>query len=87
MFPIEFDMIVFKEGKTFVAYSHELDISSCGKTVEQAKKNLKTAVKLFLEEAKKMGTVEDILKETGYEKVGNRWIETKMIATELVGVR
>ena len=86
MVPIEFDMIVFKEGKTFVAYSHELDISSCGKTVEQAKKNIKTAVKLFLEEAEKMGTVEDILKESGYEKVGNRWIAPKMIATELVGV-
>lgn len=55
MIPIEFDIIVFKENETCVAYCPELDISSCGKSVEHAKEMLKTAVKLFLEEAKKNG--------------------------------
>ncbi|MEW6296051.1 MAG: type II toxin-antitoxin system HicB family antitoxin [Candidatus Diapherotrites archaeon] len=87
MMQIEFDMIVLKEGKTFVAYSPELDVSSCGNTVEEAKKNLKTAVRLFLEEAEKMGTVEDILIEAGYQKeMVNNWIAPRMVATELVGV-
>ncbi len=63
MIQIEFDMIVFKEDISYVAYSPELDISSCGNTVEHAKKMLKTAIKLFLEEAEKMGTLEDILNE------------------------
>jgi len=54
--PLEFDMVVLKEGKTFVAYSPELDVSSCGASVDQARTNLKTAVRLFLEEAEKMGT-------------------------------
>ena len=56
MIPIEFDMVIFKEGQDFVAYSPELDVPSCGKTVEQARRNLKTAVRLFLEEAEKMST-------------------------------
>ena len=61
MIQIEFDMIVFKEDKSYVAYCPELDISSCGNTVEQAKEMLKTAIRLFLEEAEKMGTLEEIV--------------------------
>ena len=31
---IEFTTKVFKEGKTYVAYTPELDVSSCGRTEE-----------------------------------------------------
>jgi predicted RNase H-like HicB family nuclease len=34
-----------------------LDVSSCGRTKEKAFANLKEAVRLFLEEAEKMGTL------------------------------
>ncbi len=68
MIPIEFEMVVFREGKTYVAYSPELDVSSCGDTIDGARKNLKTAVRLFIEEADTMGTLEDILSEAGYSK-------------------
>ncbi len=57
MSPIEFDIIVFKEDKAYVAYCPELDISSCGNNIEHAKEMLKTAVRLFLEEAEKIGTI------------------------------
>ena len=49
---------IFKEGRTFVAHALELDVSSCGGTKEKALKNLKEAVRLFLEEAENMGTLE-----------------------------
>jgi len=55
---IQFTTKIFKEGKTFVAYAQELDISSCGRTKEKAFANLKEAVRLFLEEVEKMGTFE-----------------------------
>jgi len=58
MLPIEFEGIVFKEGRTYVSYCPELDVSSCGNTIDEARKNLKIAVSLFLEEAKNMGTLE-----------------------------
>ncbi|MDP2168157.1 MAG: hypothetical protein Q8J64_07495 [Thermodesulfovibrionales bacterium] len=83
MISIEFDMMVFKENNTFVAYCPELDISSCGNTVEHAKEMLKTAVRLFLEEAEKMGTIKDILEESNYKKdKSGKWLPPKMIATE-----
>lgn len=87
MIPIEFDIIVFKENDTYVAYCPELDVSSCGKSVEHAKEMLKTAVKLFLEEAKKMGTLENILEESNYKKdTSGKWIPPKLIATELASI-
>jgi predicted RNase H-like HicB family nuclease len=58
---LEFDGIIFKEGQTFVAYSPKLEVSSSGDAVDKARENLKTAVRLFLEEAEKLGTLEDIL--------------------------
>ena len=84
---IEFDGIIFKEKEIFIAYSPKLDVSSCGNTIDEARKNLKTVVRLFLEEAEKMGTLEDILKESGYEKTDvNRWMTPRLVATELMSV-
>ena len=85
MIPLEFDMVVLKEGKTFVAYSPELDVSSCGASVDQARTDLKTAVRLFLEEAEKMGTLSDILAEAGYRKDrSGKWSPPSLVATELL---
>lgn len=85
MIPIDYDVMVFKEDETYVAYCPELDVSSCGNSVEQAKEMLKTAVRLFLEEAEKMGTLEDILKEAGFKKdTSGRWLPPELIATEFV---
>jgi predicted RNase H-like HicB family nuclease len=53
---IQFTTRIFKEGRTFVAYTRELDLSSCGGTRQKALRNIKEAVRLFLEEAEKMGT-------------------------------
>jgi predicted RNase H-like HicB family nuclease len=63
MIPIEFDAIIFQEGKSFVAHCPELDVSSCGHNVDEARGSLKTVVRLFVEEAEKLGTLDDILKE------------------------
>ena len=65
---IQFTTKIFKEGKTFVAHAQELDVSSCGRTKDKAFAHLKEAVRLFLEEAEKMGTLETILEEAGYKK-------------------
>jgi hypothetical protein len=45
-----------------------LDVSSCGGSEAKAVKNLREAVRLFLEEAGNMGTLEQILAEAGYSR-------------------
>lgn len=42
---ISFTVHTFKEGKTYVAYVPELDLSSCGSTKEEARKNIRDAVR------------------------------------------
>ncbi len=65
---IQFTTRIFKEGRSFVAHALELDVSSCGGSKEKALRNLKEAVRLFLEEAEKIGILEQILEEAGYGK-------------------
>ena len=87
MVSIDFDIIVFKEDETYVAYCTELDVSSCGNTVEHAKEMLKTAVRLFIEEAEKMGTLEVILEESRYKKdASGRWLPPKLVSTEALSL-
>ena len=87
MISIEYDTLIFKEDKAFVAYCPELDISSCGDSVENAKEMLNKAVKLFLEEAEKMGTLKDILEESKFtQDPSGHWTPPMLIATEKVSI-
>src|SRR5258708_17357759 len=76
---IQFTTQIFKEGRTYVAHTPELDVSSCGGTKERALKNLKEAVRLFLAEAGKMGTLDQILGEAGDLKRRSRLEGTKLV--------
>jgi len=47
----------------FVAHTPELDVSSCATTEAKALANLREASRLFLEEAEKKGSLEQILRD------------------------
>jgi predicted RNase H-like HicB family nuclease len=64
---------MFKEGKTYVAHASELDVSSCGATGEEARKNIRDAVDGFLETSRDLGTLGELLEEVGYGCEGNEW--------------
>jgi predicted RNase H-like HicB family nuclease len=83
---IQFTTQIFKEGRTFVAYTRELDLSSCAGTQQKALQNLKEAVRLFLEEAEKMGTLPQILEEAGYLERRHKLQGPKFIATRRVSM-
>jgi hypothetical protein len=68
---IHFTTEIFKEGEQYVAHSRELDLSSCAPTETKARDNLIEAVRLFLAEAGKMGTLEQLLQEPGYVDRGS----------------
>ena len=54
----------FKEGEAVVAYVPELDLSSCGDTVESARRNAKDAVQGFIEVCRETGSLREILLES-----------------------
>ncbi len=79
---IRFTAQVWKEGPTFVAYSPELDVSSCGESLAKARAALQEAVSLFLEECARKGSLEAILSEAGFEKHGRSYRPRRILARE-----
>ncbi len=53
----------------YVSYCPELDISSCGENIQQAKENLLEAIHINIEETQKMGTFEQFPEERGLELI------------------
>lgn len=79
---INFTTQVWKEGDKYVSYAPELDVSSVGESIAEAKKNLLEAVECFIETADQMGTLEEILEESGFVKKGKMWEAPKVVSTE-----
>lgn len=50
-----YNTVIRKEGKDFVAYVPTLGISDFGKTLDQAQKNVKTAIEVHIEGLAKTG--------------------------------
>ena len=75
---------VWKENGAYVAYAPELDVSSCGDSLPQARARLREAVELFLEEASARGVLKEILTEAGFEKRGRSYRPRRILAREKV---
>ena len=50
--------VLWQEGNLFVSKCPELGVASCGESVEGATENLREAVELYLENAKRLGLLE-----------------------------
>ncbi len=79
---ISFTVHVFKEGDVYVAYVPELDVSSCGDTPEEARKNIQEAAQAFLETSQEMGTLNEVLEEAGYELEGETWRAPEFVSLD-----
>jgi predicted RNase H-like HicB family nuclease len=63
---LQFVGTIWQEGDMYTAYCPELDLATCGHTVEEARHNLREAIEIFLEETAEMGTLQELLAEAGY---------------------
>jgi predicted RNase H-like HicB family nuclease len=84
---LAFTVHLFREGDKYVAHVPELDVSSCGETEEKARANIKDAVRGFLEAAEHKGTLDSILEEAGYERIGNEWKAPEFVGLDRVNMR
>jgi len=83
---ISFTTHIFKEGDTYVAYVPELDVSSCGSTDEEARKNIRDALQGFFEVSMEMGTLDEILEEAGYVREGEGWRAPEFVSLDRLTV-
>jgi predicted RNase H-like HicB family nuclease len=77
-----FDTHIFREGGTYVAYVPALDLSSCGATDEEARRNIRDAVRGFLATIAELGTLEEVLEEAGYRHEGDRWVPPEFVSLD-----
>ncbi len=79
---LTFTVQVFKEGRNFVSYNPELKVASCGKSIDEAKDNLKEAISGFLKSAQKMNTLEKIMEEAGFSYKKHRWFTPNLLVMD-----
>ena len=77
-----FDVHIFKEGQTYVAHVPSLDLSSCGSTDDEARRNIRDAVRGFLASSADLGTLDEILEEAGYQREGDHWRAPEFISVD-----
>ncbi len=58
---MEFTVVIRKEGNWYTAWAAEIDIVSQGKSIEEAMKNIKEAVELYMEDEDAKIKAEDII--------------------------
>ena len=57
-----------REKNSYIAFSPALDLSTCGRTFDEAKKNFVEIVDIFFEECIAMGTLKEALESCGWVK-------------------
>jgi predicted RNase H-like HicB family nuclease len=76
---------VFKDDDQFVAICPDLNVSSFGDGVEEARQSLRQAIDLFLEECEAMGTLHSVLRESGFSPDPSdpqKWISRTPVLVE-----
>jgi predicted RNase H-like HicB family nuclease len=84
---IQFKTEFFEEDGVMVGLAPELNVSSFGDNLEQAKHSLQEAVDLYLEGCAEMGTLKQVLEEAGFQPKQQteqtlKWLPRKIQRTE-----
>lgn len=77
---------VFREDDLYVGVCPDLNVSSFGETLEEAKGSLREAVEAFLETCEGMGTLEEVLEEAGLVRQNGHWLSRQPVSAELVAI-
>jgi predicted RNase H-like HicB family nuclease len=62
---------IYRDGPVHVANCRRFGVVTQGCSIEEAKSNLVEALTLFLETCFEMGTLEEVLKESGFRRAGD----------------
>jgi hypothetical protein len=77
---------ILKQGNRYIVYSPALDLSTSGKSQDQARKRFAEAALLLIEELGRAGTVHDVLTELGWRQERKQW-EPPAVSQEGLSLR
>ena len=75
---------IFNEDGQFVAYCPVLDLSTSGRTFEQAQERFQEALHMFIEDLVEQGTLGEVLQSHGWHKVSKpspHWTPPKLVSS------
>lgn len=79
-FQVKLPVSILREGKSFIAYTPVLDLSTAGKSFEEVQKRFTEAAQIFLEELVEAGTLDEVLTGLGWQKINNTFSPPVVIA-------
>lgn len=74
-------VVYFEENNVIIAHCVPLDVSSCGRDLEEAQRNIHDAIAGFVRACEKMGTLEEVLEESGFTRDGDLWVPPSLLGT------
>jgi predicted RNase H-like HicB family nuclease len=74
----------FREEDLYVGLAPELNVSSFGETLDEARRSLQEALEAFAETCQMMGTFDEAMEESGFTKRGDSWLPRQPVAAELL---
>jgi predicted RNase H-like HicB family nuclease len=81
---IQLKLEVFREGDLYVGICPALNVSSFGETIAEARQSIQEALEGFIEECNEMGTLLEVLEESGFGLKDGVWLYPQPIAVEMV---
>ena len=79
-------IVFFEEGNVIIAHCVPLDVSSCSDDVEEARRNVREAIELFLETCEEIGTLNEVLEESGFIRDGENWIPPAVLQVDSLDI-
>ena len=78
-FQVSLPVSILREGEAFVAYTPALDLSTSGKSLDEARTRFNEVVGIFFEELVSKGTLETVLSNLGWQRVRKEWVPPQVI--------
>lgn len=79
-------IVFFEEGGMIIAHCIPLDVSSGGRDLEEARRNIHDAIAGFIEACEAMGTLEQVLEESGFVNDGERWLPPAVVQLDSLDI-
>lgn len=79
---IHLKLEIFQEGDLYVGICPALNVSSFGETVVEAKRSTQEALEAFVEACEELGTLAEVLEESGFRFQNGEWLYPEVIKSE-----
>lgn len=84
---VKLQVQIIKEGNKYIAYAPGFDLSTSGRSMKEAQKRFEEIVHIFIEELTEAGTMEEVLKDLGWQKHQKAWQPPQIVAQENFNLR